>query len=214
MKGFAGKELGMRRIITIGREFGSGGRELGRRIAEKLQIAYYDQEIIKEIAKRTEQSEEYIRRIEETRPTVSYPVQIGRSFAMVTDTMFYPDLSIYTKQHEVLRELAGRSDCVIVGRCADYILRERKPVRIFVYADMPSKIRRCLERRPVGENLSEEQMKKKIVMIDRKRSKYYSFVSEQKWGLQKNYDLLVNTSDADMEKLASSLSGYLEAWFE
>ena len=129
----------MKRIITIGREFGSGGRELGYRIAEKLQIAYYDQEIITEIAKRTALSEEYIRRIEEKRPIMHFPIHTGHSIYLTSEPTFYPDLSIYTKQHELLRELSRKSDCIIVGRCADYILREQKPVRIFAYADMESR---------------------------------------------------------------------------
>ena len=100
----------MQRIITIGREFGSGGRELGRRIAEKLQIAYYDQEIITEIAKRTTLSEEYIRRIEEMRPIMHFSIHTGHSFYPTSEPAFYPDISIYTKQHELLRELACKSD--------------------------------------------------------------------------------------------------------
>lgn len=92
----------MNRIITIGREFGSGGRELGRRIAEKLEIAYYDQEIITEIAKRTALPEEYIRRIEEKRPIMHFPIHTGHSFYLMSEPTFYPDLSIYTKQHELL----------------------------------------------------------------------------------------------------------------
>ncbi len=203
----------MNRIITIGREFGSGGRELGRRIAEELQIAYYDQEIVTEIAKRTARSEAYIRQIEEKCPIMSFPIQVRHSFYLSTEPICYPDLSIYTKQHELLRELARKSDCVIVGRCADYVLREMRPVRIFAYADMQSKIRRCMERRPEGENLSETQMKKQIAEIDRQRAKYYSFFCEQKWGAPENYDLLVNTSGASIKKLAAALCGYLEAWF-
>ena len=211
---FAGKEHDMNRIITIGREFGSGGRELGYRIAEKLQIAYYDQEIITEIAKRTALSEEYVRRIEEKRPVMHFPIHTGHSIYLTSEPTFYPDLSIYTKQHELLRELSLKSDCVIVGRCADYILREQKPVRIFAYADMESRIKRCMERRPEDEHLTEAQMKKRIAEIDRSRAKYYAFFSEQKWGARENYDLLVNTSGADIKKLSSALCAYLEAMFE
>ena len=105
----------MNRIITIGREFGSGGRELGYRIAEKLQIAYYDQEIITEIAKRTALSEDYIRQIEERRPIMHFPIHTGHSFYLTSEPSFYPEFSIYTKQHELLRELSCKSDCVIVG---------------------------------------------------------------------------------------------------
>ena len=152
----------MNRIITIGREFGSGGRELGYRIAEKLQIAYYDQEIITEIAKRTALSEDYIRQIEERRPIMHFPIHTGHSFYLTSEPTFYPEFSIYTKQHELLRELSCKSDCVIVGRCADHILREQKPVRIFAYADMESRIKRCMERHPEDENLTEAQMKKRI----------------------------------------------------
>ena len=208
----------MNRIITIGREFGSGGRELGRRIAEKLQIAYYDGEIVTEIAKRTAMSDEDIRQIEETRPRMHFPVSVGNRFYLTSEPTseptFYPDLSIYAKQHELLHELSRKSDCVIVGRCADHVLRERKPVRIFAYADMASRIKRCMERRPEGENLTEAQMRKQITQIDRSRAKYYAFFSEQKWGARENYDLLVNTSGADLDRLASALCGYLEALFE
>ena len=105
----------MNRIITIGREFGSGGRELGYRIAEKLQIAYYDQEIITEIAKRTALSEDYIRQIEERRPIMHFPIHTGHSFYLTSEPSFYPEFSIYTKQHELLRELSCKSDCVIVA---------------------------------------------------------------------------------------------------
>ena len=204
----------MKRIITIGREFGSGGRELGRRIAEKLEIAYYDQEIITEIAKRTALSEDYIRQIEEKRPIMNFPIHTGYSFYLTSEPTFDPDLTIYTKQHELLRELSRKSDCVIVGRCADYILREQKPIRIFAYADMESKIKRCMERHPKDENLTEAQMQKRITEIDRNRAKYYAFFCEQKWGARENYDLLVNTSGADIKKLASALCEYLEALFE
>ncbi len=204
----------MNRIITIGREFGSGGRELGYRIAEKLQIAYYDQEIITEIAKRTALSEDYIRQIEERRPIMHFPIHTGHSFYLTSEPSFYPEFSIYTKQHELLRELSCKSDCIIVGRCADHILREQKPVRIFAYADMESRIKRCMERRPEDENLTEAQMKKRITEIDRNRAKYYAFFSGQKWGARENYDLLVNTSGADIKEMSSALCGYLETLFE
>ena len=138
----------MKKVITIGREFGSGGREIGRRIAEKLQIAYYDQEIVTEIAKRTKLSEEYVERITEDRPYISYPIHAGTSFhtAYYAYTEFDRSLTVFAEQHNIIKELAERSDCVIVGRCADYILKEKDPFRIFVYADAESKLKRCRER--------------------------------------------------------------------
>ena len=184
----------MRRIITVGREFGSGGREIGRRIAEELQIAYYDQEIITEIAKRTALSEAYIRQIEEKRPVVTFPIHIGHSFYLSPD----PTLTI--------KNIAKKGPCVIVGRCADFILRDQKPIRIFSYADMPSKIKRCIDRRPVDENLSEAQMKKRIMEIDRSRAQYYSFFTEQTWRAKENFDLLANTSGTDIKKMSELLT--------
>ena len=87
-------------------------------------------------------------------------------------------------------------------------------MRIFAYADMESRIKRCMERHPKGENLTEAQMKKRITEIDRNRAKYYAFFSGQKWGARENYDLLVNTSGADIKEMSSALCGYLEALFE
>ena len=176
-------------------------------------VSAEDVQIHTELSDR-ERLEDYIRQIEEMRPILHFPIRTGHRFYLTSEPIFYPDLSIYTKQHELLRELSRKSGCVIVGRCADYILREQKPVRIFAYADMDSRIKRCMERRPEDENLTEAQMKKRITEIDRNRAKYYTFFSGQKWGARENYDLLVNTSGADISKLASALCGYLEALSE
>lgn len=204
----------MKRIITIGREFGSGGRELGRRLSEKLHIAYYDQEIITEIAKRTKMSEEYVRQITESNPTASFPIHIRHTFYSVPNPIFQQCITIYSEQHKLLKELAEKSDCIIVGRCADYILQDSNPFRIFVYADAESKIKRCIERKTEGENLTESQIKKKITEIDRNRAKYYEFFSDQKWGSKENYDLLVNTSNADIKKVAEAIYDYLQDIFK
>ena len=119
----------MNKIITIGREFGSGGREFGRRLAEQLGYAYYDQEIIREIASRTALSEKYVQQIVEHRPVTSFPIHTGRSFMMMYDPLMEQNQSIFRGQCEILQQMAEKSDCVIVGRCADYILRDRNPLR-------------------------------------------------------------------------------------
>ena len=201
----------MNRIITIGREFGSGGREVGRRLSEKLHMAYYDQEIIKEIANRTALSEEYVRQITERRPVASFPIHVRTSFYAMPDPTRQQSVNVYLAQHKLLQELSEKSDCIIVGRCADYILRDQNPFRIFVYADTESKIARCMERKPADENLTEAQMKKQMAKIDRDRAKYYEFFSEQKWGARENYDLLVNTSGRDIRNLSAALAEYLQA---
>ena len=151
----------MKRIITVSREFGSGGRELGRRLSELLHIAYYDKEIVTEIAKRTSMSEEYVRQI---------PISIGRSFYPMTDPLLDQNQAIFREQHQIIREMADKSDCVIVGRCGDYILRDLNPFRIFVYADMDAKIARCRERGKEDPPLSDKELKQKITKMDKGRA--------------------------------------------
>ena len=143
----------MNRIITIGREFGSGGRELGRRLSEELKIAYYDQEII--------------------------------------------------------TEMAQKSDCVIVGRCADYILREYAPFRMFVYADMESKMARCRQKASEEEKMEDKELKQHILGIDRKRAKYYQFYTGHKWGDKLNFDLCINTSRTVIKEIVPALAKLL-----
>lgn len=199
----------MRKIITIGREFGSGGRELGRRLSEHLGIAYYDHEIITEIAKRTAMSEAYVSQITENRPITSFPIHFGGRFCALPDPLLQQSISIYSEQHKLLCELAEKSDCIIVGRCADYVLRDSHPFRIFVYADMQSRLKRCMDRRTPDETLSEQDMKRRIADIDRDRARYYAFFSGQKWGARENYDLLINTSGRNIKKQAAALYEYL-----
>ena len=198
----------MKRIITIGREFGSGGRELGRRIAEKLEIAYYDQEIITEIAKRTALSEEYIRQIEEMRPILHFPIRTGHRFYLTSEPIFYPDLSIYTKQHELLRELSRKSDCVIVGRCADYVL-EGHPglVSLFVSAPMEARVARVMRR----NNLSESDARSRIARVDKNRASYYRYFTDENWGQARNYDLCINSGNLDALGAVSVIKTFVEA---
>ena len=138
----------MNKIITIGREFGSGGREIGRRLSDALGIAYYDQEVIVEIAKRTKLSEQYVHQIMEHRSVTPFPIHFGCSFYNLPNPAWDQNMAIYKEQRDIILEMAQKSDCVIVGRCADYILRDMHPFRLFIYADMESKLRRCREKAP------------------------------------------------------------------
>ena len=185
----------MGRIITIGREFGSGGRELGRRLAEELGIQYYDKEIMSEIAKNTELSENFVQQVVEGKPHRLFPITIGQSFAVAPDYHMMQMQGIYQAQTEIIGELAEKGDCVIIGRCADYILRDKKPFKIFVHADIESRVRRCMERRGENENFTEEQYRKQILSIDKDRARYYNDFTGQKWGDKRFYDLCINTTD-------------------
>lgn len=194
----------MNKIITIGRQFGSGGREFGRRLAEELKIEYYDKEIVSEIAKNTSLSEEYVRGVLEKKPHALFPITTAQSF-FVSDSYYLKQVGeIYAKQSEIIKDLAQKSDCVIVGRCADYILRDFEPYRIFVYADIESRIKRCRERS--GENSDDKQLKKQIERIDKDRQSYYEFYTGKRWGVKENYDLMVNTTDIEIKEVVPHLA--------
>lgn len=201
----------MHKIITISREFGSGGREFGRHLADTLNIKYYDKEIISKIAEKADLSESYVKDVVEKRPMPLFPMTIGATFAAVG--VYYPlmvEESVYTAQTEVLRELAEQSDCVIVGRCADYILRSYDPFKIFIYADMDSRIKRCMERSAPEEHFTEKEMKKKINNVDESRAKYYDFYTGQKWGARQNYNVCINTTGMNVKELAEAYATMLK----
>ncbi len=145
----------MNRIITIGREFGSGGRELGRRLAEELGIEYYDREIMEQIAQKTSFSRDYVQQVVEGRSHRLYPITINHTFnTFAAEQHAQMIQTVFEAQIQTLHEMAELSSCVIVGRCADYFLREYQPFRIFVYADLESRVQRCLERSDDDEVLA------------------------------------------------------------
>ena len=197
----------MNKIITIGREFGSGGRELGKRLSDHLGIAYYDKEIIDEIAKRTQLAEGYVRQVVEQQTALFFPITVGRTFHSTgSDYMLKQLTAVYAEQANVLREMAEKSDCIIVGRCGDYILKDHNPIRLFVYADMDAKVKRCREKADEHENLSDAELIKKIRRVDRDRAKYYRYYTGQEWGNRANYDMCINTSTVPVKELAEALA--------
>lgn len=196
-------------IITVGREFGSGGREIGRRLAENLKIAYYDREIVEELINRTKLAESYVRQVEESRPLPLLPITTARTFGIPASTPLENRLSIYKQESEIIREIAEKSGCVIVGRCADHILRDLNPFRLFVYADMAFKINRCRKKGPEAARMSDKEIQRSISAVDKKRARYYQFYTDQSWGDKSNYDLCVNTSWADMKKVANALTHFI-----
>lgn len=196
----------MNRIITISREFGSGGRELGRRLAEKLGCEYYDREIITQIAEHTSFSEEYVRQVMEGRAHRLYPITVSNSFSFASDAHIQMVRTVYEAQVRTLRELAELSDCVIVGRCADYLLREYNPFRLFVYADLDSRVRRCMARGEGDEALSDAELRRMIRRIDRSRARFYGDCTGLTWGEKQNYDLCINTAGREIKQLVSRLA--------
>ncbi|SRR5690554_1057216 len=201
----------MNKIITISREFGSGGRELGRCLAEALGFAYYDQEIIIEIARRSGLAEEYVNSIVEKRPFTYYPITNAQTLTAAYTPQFDFNVKVYTEQINIIEDLASKSDCVIIGRAADYILREYKPVNMFIHADMESRLRRCRRRAPEDERLSDSQLKAQIKAVDKNRARYYKFFTNRKWGEKENYTLCINTTNTVIKDIALPLSELLKS---
>ena len=150
----------MPHIITIGREFGSGGREVGRRLAERLGYAYYDDEIINELIRNTNYSKEYLEEVSEKDPVPLFPIRYGSTLNPTPDAGVSMALDVLSEQAKIMRELALKSDCIIIGRAADYLLRDLHPYRIFVFATLESRLARTKGREKSGK--SDKELLKSI----------------------------------------------------
>lgn len=202
----------MKRIITISREFGSGGRELGKRLSDELELPVYDHEIIEILAEEKKLAPEYVGSFSEKSFPLQYAATIANRFS-VSYPVSSQQLRLISDQEKLIRKLAEH-DCIIVGRAADVLLSGENPFNIFVYADMKSKINRCLERAKPDENLSEGALKSKIKKIARERADYHALFSDSPWGRKESYTLCVNTSGCEIKNLAPALAKYIESWFE
>lgn len=200
------------KIITVNREFGSGGREFAKRLSELLDINYYDDEIISEIAKDSQLDEEYVADVLDRGVFNNFPLSFGGTFVAGLEFNDTPNLLV--KQNEILKKIAQRGPCVIVGRAADSVLEEYEPFRIFLYADIESKVKRCRERAPEDENLTDKEMVKKIRDIDRRRSERYELITNNDWKDFTSYDLCINTSKGNIKKLSQSIAYFLKDFFE
>ncbi|MCR4781630.1 MAG: cytidylate kinase-like family protein [Lachnospiraceae bacterium] len=201
------------KIITINREFGSGGRELGKKLAEELGFAYYDKEIIDAIAEKSKLDPNYINKAIEDGMWRNYPVTFNNTFAYMP-VIETPGTRLISWQSEVLHEIAAKSDCVIVGRAADAILDELHPLKLFIYADMEAKVIRCQERAEEGENLTDREMVRHIKKIDRSRASNHDLVASYRWGDRNGFDLCVNTTSVEIDSVIKPLAEYARAWFK
>ena len=201
------------KIITISREFGSGGRELGSRLAADLGFDYYDREIIAKIATSCGVNEEYADYVLSNNFTFSGDVTYGQSFR-VPDVMQTTQLQFLREQTNVIRDLAKLDrDFVIVGRNADLILKEHKPFNVFVCADQESKLARCLSRKQEDEEISEKEMLRTMKQIDKNRARTRSAISDNPWGDRQAYHLIVNTSGWEIQDLIPCVKTFAAAYF-
>ena len=177
-----------KRIITISREFGSGGRFIGEEVAKKLGIAYYDKNIINEIAEKSGLSPEYIQENAELSPKKGL---FAYAFAGRDITGKSIEDMVYEAQRNVILELADKEHCVIIGRNADYILKDRDDVsNVFIHGDAPEKMQRIRQI----YHVSEKDAAKMMADTDKRRMANYNFYTNQKWGKASNYTLCLNSS--------------------
>ena len=197
-------------IITIARQFGSGGHEIGKALAEKLGIPFYDKELISMAAKESGIDAEVFENVDE-RATNSllYSLSMGlysfgNSFSAMGDLPVNDRL--YILQHKIIQKLAEEGPCVIVGRCADYVLRERDDcINIFIHADLDYRKERAITVRGVDKARAEQVVNK----TDKVRANYYSFYSGQKWGFAQNYDLCIDSTNLTTDQAVALVESYL-----
>ena len=179
-------------VITVSREYGSGGRYVGRLIADKLGIKFYDKEIITKLAEATGLSEEYIENNEQKRDASAI---LNNGFYMGLDNAD----ELFVKESELIKELAAKDSCVIIGRCADFILKDEKNViKVFVYSSMEDKIKRATQI----YGYEEDKAKKEIERIDKLRANHYKHYTDKDWKDFSNYDICINSDLLGVEKSA------------
>ena len=183
-----------KRIITISREFGSGGRFIGEEVAKKLGIAYYDKNVINEIAEESGLSPEYIQENAELSPKKGL---FAYAFAGRDITGKSVEDMVHKAQRRVILDLTEKESCVIIGRNADYILKDRNDVlNVFIHGDMPEKIQRIIRL----YNVEEQEAVKMIADTDKRRMTNYNFYTDQKWGKASNYTLCLNSSQLGYDR--------------
>ncbi len=200
-------------IITISREFGSGGRELGKRLADFTGYDYYDSEVLFAVSKNSGMDARYVETALANGGWQNYPI----SFRGTLSSPAYIQSSgvqLLLEQRKVIEKIAtlGR-DCIIVGRNADVVLRKYEPFNIFVCADTDAKLRRCIERAPEDEALTEKELVRKMKQIDRNRAKTREIVGGPAWGERDAYHLTVNTTGWDIRELVPAVAEFAVRWF-
>ena len=189
------------KVITIGREYGSGGRTIGKLVAKKLGIPYYDRELVDEAAKHSGLA---VEAVEENDQIVTrsflYDLAIGTSYGYVNQSGVPLDLNtqVFLAQRDAILKFASEP-CVIVGRCADYILREHKDLlRVFIYADKKARLERIVSE--YGEDPVKAE--KLLAQSDKRRARHYEEFTDSIWGARRNYDVLLNSAALGIEKAA------------
>lgn len=203
--------MDMNTVITIGRQFGSGGREIGEKLAEYFGIKFYDKELLTRAAKESGFCEEMIQNHDE-RPTNSFLYNLVMdTYSFGYNASSFVDMPISHKvflaQFDAIKKIAEEEPCVIVGRCADYALADFKNViNLFIFANEKCKIERIMKKYDLTEDKAKDMMLKK----DKQRQSYYNYYSSKKWGRADSYDLCINSSVLGVDGTVKLISQYVE----
>ena len=189
-------------IITLNRQFGSGGREIGRKVADALNVPFYDKNIVSEIARRSGLHPDYIEENSESFIGSMKFANIARSFTIYQETI---PMQIQIEQHNIIEELGKDNTGVFVGRRADYVFQEKKPFKVFIYSsDINKRIERCMEhaKKHPEENSAiktEKEFEKEILKLDDSRRRYYEMYTDLKWEHPQNYNLCIDTARINID---------------
>lgn len=201
----------MKNIITISRQYGSGGREIGKKLAEKLGIPFYDHELIERAAEESGFAKAAFENAEnKASNSLLYSIAMGMS-AYGNQDLGFSHLSlddrIYLAQSDVIRKIAQEGPCVIVGRCADYVLKDMPNViNIFIWADINFRIKRAIET----ENMQKDKAEDEITKIDKRRTNYYNYHASEKWGAAENYHLSIRSDFVGIDNCVECIKNYIE----
>ena len=201
----------MKTVITIGRQFGSGGREIGEKLAQAYDIKYYDKELIARAAKESGFCEEILMNHDE-RPTNSFLYNLvidTYSFGYNSSSFVDMPMSqkVFLAQFDTIKKIADEGPCVIVGRCADYALEGRDNViNLFIYADEDFRVRKIMEQYDMDENKARDNLVKK----DKQRASYYNYYTNRKWGRAESYDLCINSSVLGIDGSVKLIKQFVE----
>lgn len=196
-------------VVTIGREPGSGGHEIGKKLAEKLGFSFYDKELINIASQKSGLGKEFFEKADECYGPSLYGGLFGMRNSLVDEVYagyYLSNENFFKIQSDVIRDLAEKSPAVFVGRCADYVLKNHpRCFNIFITAELTDRIKRLASI----HNVDEEKAKKIVDKMDKKRSEYYNFYSNKQWGIAKSYHLCVNSSVTGIQNTVDLITDYI-----
>ncbi len=205
----------MKNVITIGRQYGSAGHDIGEMLAQKLGYAFYDKELVKLAAQKSNISDETVKQIDEKATSSLLYSLVSGSYSVhdINGPLYYEmplNDKLFLAQSDVIKNIASKENSVIVGRCSDYILEDAEDINlinIFIYAPLDFRVKRVKER----FDLTDKQAKDRVLKTDKQRKTYYNYYSNRDWGKMSNYDLCINSAKVGIEKSAEMIANIVRS---